>query len=173
MRDTVFHFVITVVFRHALRWVTPCYQNMPLKPTVTSSYPPSSPNQFHSSRLKDPATQEKKSDAPSLEDQATKAQPAILALKIGLQQGSINATQYAENVNTILVSALQVTAEKFLGTTAFRGKNAQKEHMTQRGQQDNGHYSSNDNRIAAKQTSTQTLSSINSDRQDKRSPLRM
>jgi hypothetical protein len=55
------------------------------------------------------------------------------------------------------VSALQVTAEKTLGTTAFRGKDAQKEHMTQRGQQDNGHYSSNDTHIAAKQTSTQTL----------------
>jgi len=29
--------------------------------------------------------------------------------------------------------------------------------MAQRGHQDNGHYSSNDKRIAAKQTSTQTL----------------
>jgi len=29
--------------------------------------------------------------------------------------------------------------------------------MTQRGQQDNGHYSSNDRRITTKQTSTQTL----------------
>jgi len=55
------------------------------------------------------------------------------------------------------VSSLQATAHKILGTTAFRGKNAQKEHMTQRGYQDNGQYSSNDKHIAAKQTSTQTL----------------
>jgi len=54
-------------------------------------------------------------------------------------------------------SALQVTAEKILGTTAFGGKNVQKEHKAQRCHQGNGHYSSNDKRITAKQTSTQTL----------------
>jgi len=108
--------------------------------STSSELPPRT--QFHSSKLKDPATREKFSH--DLEDQATKAQPVILALRASLQQGSINATQYAEKVNTIIVSALQVTAEKTLGTTAFRGEDAQKEHMTQRGQQDNGHYSSND-----------------------------
>jgi len=93
----------------------------------------------------------------ALEGQATIAQPAIRAQKTSLQQGTINPTQYAENVNTIILSSLQFTAHKILGTTAFRGKNAQKEHMTQRGRQDNGQYSSNDKRKAAKQTSTQTL----------------
>jgi len=56
--------------------------------------------QFRSSILKDPATQ--KQNWKALEDEATEGQPAILALKIVLQQGSINATQYAENVNTII-----------------------------------------------------------------------
>ena len=77
-----------------------------------------------------------------------------------LQQGGINATQYAEKANAIIVSALQVTAQKIIGTTEFRGKNAQKEHLTQRRQQDNGHFSSDDKRIVAKQTLTQTLKHI-------------
>jgi len=111
--------------------------------------------QFHSSKLKDPATRKKFSDA--LEDQATTAQPVIRTLKISLQQGTINPTPYAEKVNTIIVSSLQATAHKILGTTAFRGKNAQKEHMAQRGHQDNRQYSSNDKHRTAKQTSTQTL----------------
>jgi len=55
------------------------------------------------------------------------------------------------------VSALQVTAQKIIGTTEFRGKNAPKEHPTQRRQQDNGHFWSDDKRIVAKQTLTQTL----------------
>jgi len=55
------------------------------------------------------------------------------------------------------VSALQVTAHEILGTTAFRSKNAQKEHVAQRGHEDNGSYSSTVERIKAKQTSTQTL----------------
>ena len=55
------------------------------------------------------------------------------------------------------MSALQVTAQKIIGTTEFRGKKAQTEHLTQRRQQDNGHYSSADKHIAAKQTLTQTL----------------
>jgi len=55
------------------------------------------------------------------------------------------------------VSALQVTAQKIIGTMEFRGKKAQTEHLTQRRQQDNGHYSSADKHIAAKQTLTQTL----------------
>jgi len=55
------------------------------------------------------------------------------------------------------VSTLQVTAQKIIGTTEFRGKNAQKEHSTQRRQQDNGHFSSDDKCIVAKQTLMQTL----------------
>ena len=39
----------------------------------------------------------------------------------------------------------------------FRGRKAQTEHLTQRRQQENGHYSSADKHIAAKQTLTQTL----------------
>jgi len=94
--------------------------------------------QFHSSKLKDPAVREKFSHV--LEDQADKAEQAIQTLKNSLQQGSINATQYAENANAIIVSALQVTAQKIIGTTEFRCKNAQKEHLTQRRQHDNGHF---------------------------------
>jgi len=55
------------------------------------------------------------------------------------------------------LSALQVTAQKIIGTTEFRGKNAQAEHLTQRGQQDIGNFSSDNKRITAKQTLTQTL----------------
>jgi len=55
------------------------------------------------------------------------------------------------------VPALQVTAQETIGTTEFRSKNAQKEHLTQRRRQDNGHFSSIDKRIVAKQTLTQTL----------------
>jgi len=55
------------------------------------------------------------------------------------------------------VSAIQVTAQKIIGTTEFRGKNAQREHLTQRKQQDNGHISADDKCIVAKQTLTQTL----------------
>jgi len=111
--------------------------------------------QFHSSKLKDRAVWEFFSHA--LEDQADKAEQAIQTLENSLQQGSINATQYAENANAIIVSALQVTAQKIIGTTEFRGKNAQKEHLAQRRQPDNGHFSSDDKRIVAKQTLTQTL----------------
>jgi len=128
---------------------TQAHGDIPTPPEV----PPRT--QFHSSKLKDPATWKKFSDAQ--EDLATTAQPVIRALNISLQQGTINPTQYAGKVHTIIVSSLQATAHKILGTTAFRGKNAQKEHMTQRGYQDNGQYSSNDKHIAAKQTSTQTL----------------
>ena len=110
---------------------------------------------FHSSKLKDPAVRILFSDA--LNDQAAKSESAIKTLRISLEQGSISPTQYAEKANTIIVSALQVTADTVLGKTEFRGKCAQKEHMTQRSQQENGHYSSNHKRIAAKQTSTQTL----------------
>jgi len=125
-------------------------------PNATAVLPELPPRtHFHSSKLKDPVTRKKFSDA--LEDQSTKAQPAIRALKISLQEGIINPTQYAENVNTIIVSALQVTAHEILGTTAFRGKNAQKEHVAQRGHTDNGSYSSTDKRIKEKQTSTQIL----------------
>jgi len=109
--------------------------------------------------------------ADALEDQATNAQPAIRALKISLQQGTINPTQYLENVNTIIVSALQVTAHEILGTTAFRGKNAQKEHMAHRGHEDNGHYSSNNKRKAEKQTSTQTLKDKLRQASEKSAPL--
>jgi len=95
----------------------------------------------------------------ALEDQADKVEQAIQTFKNSLQQGSINATQYAEKANAIIVSALQVTAKKIIGTTEFQGKNARKEHLTQRRQQDNGHrgFSSDDKRIVAKQTLTQTL----------------
>ena len=55
------------------------------------------------------------------------------------------------------MSAVQVTAHKIIGTTEFRGQNAQKEHLTQRTQQNNRHFSSDDKRIAAKQTLMQTL----------------
>jgi len=49
-----------------------------------------------------------------LEDQASlsKAEQAIQALKNSIQQGSINATWYAEKANAIIMSALQVTAQK-------------------------------------------------------------
>ena len=69
----------------------------------------------------------------------------------------INATQYTEKANAIIVSALQVTAQKTIGTTEFRGPNARKEHLIQGRQQDNGHFSSDDKCIVAKQTLTQTL----------------
>jgi len=85
--------------------------------------------QFHSSKLKDVAIRKKFSDA--LEDQASKAEQTIQSLQTSLQQGSINATQYAEKVNAIIVSALQVTAQKIIGTMEFRGKKAQTEHLTQ------------------------------------------
>jgi len=125
-------------------------------PCATAVLPELPPcTQFHSSKLKDPVTREKFSEA--LEDQSTKAQPAIRALKISLQQGTINPTQYTENVNTIIVSALQITAHEILGTAIFRGKNAQKEHVAQKGHTDNGSYSPTDKRIKEKQTSTQTL----------------
>jgi len=125
-------------------------------PSATAVLPELPPRtQFHSSKLKDPVTRKKFSEA--LKDQSTKAQPAFRAPKISLQQGTINPTQYAKNVNTIIVSALQVTAHENLGTTAFRCKNAQKEHVAQRGHTDNGSYSCTDKRIKEKQTSTQTL----------------
>jgi len=108
--------------------------------------------QFHLSKLKDPAVRKKHSHA--LEDQADKAEQAIQTLKKSLQQGGINATQYAEKANAIIVSALQVTAQKIIGTTEFRGKNAQREHLTQRRQHDNWHFSADDKRIVAKQTLT-------------------
>jgi len=79
----------------------------------------------------------------ALNDQAAKSESAIKTLRISLEQGSISPTQYAEKANTIIVSALQVTADTVLGKTEFRGKCAQKEHMTQRSQQENGKYSSN------------------------------
>jgi len=81
----------------------------------------------------------------------------LQTLKTSLEKGCINATQYAESANTIIVFALQVTAERILGKTEFRSKCAQKEHMIPRGQQDKGHYYSHDKCIAAKQTSMQTL----------------
>ena len=76
-------------------------------------------------------------------------------LQTSLHQGSINAAQYAGKTNAIIVSVLQVTAQKIICTTEFRGKNVHKEHATQRRRQDNCHYLQK--RIAAKQTLTQTL----------------
>ena len=105
--------------------------------------------------LKDVGIRKKFSD--TLEDQASKVEQTIQSLQTSLQQGSINATQYAEEANAIIVSALQVTAQKIIGTTEFGGKKAQTEHLTQRRQQDNGHYLSADKHIAAKQTLRQTL----------------
>jgi len=46
---------------------------------------------------------------------------------------------------------------EIIGTTEFRGKNAQKEHLTQRRQQENSHFWPDDKRIVGKQTLTQTL----------------
>ena len=46
---------------------------------------------------------------------------------------------------------------KSLAQQNSEAKNAQKEHLTQRRQHDNGHFSSDDKRIVAKQTLTQTL----------------
>jgi hypothetical protein len=120
---------------------------------IAQELPPQT--QFYSSKLKDPAVRENNSHA--LEDQADKTEQAIQTLKKSLQQGIITATQYAEKAHVIIVSALQVTAQKIIGTTEFRGKNAQREHLTQRRQQDNGHFSADDKRIVAKQTLTQTL----------------
>jgi len=48
----------------------------------------------------------------ALEDQAAKSESAFKTLRTSLEQGSISPTQYAENANTIIVSALQATAEK-------------------------------------------------------------
>jgi len=55
----------------------------------------------------------------ALEDQADKTEQAIQTLKKSLQQGIITATQYAEKANAIIVSALQVTAQKIIGTTEY------------------------------------------------------
>ena len=55
------------------------------------------------------------------------------------------------------MSALQVTAQKTIGITEIRGKNAQREQLTQTRQQENGHFSSDDKCKVAKQTLTQTL----------------
>jgi len=120
---------------------------------TTPELPPRT--QYHSSKLKDPSVTNLLSHA--LEDQAAKSESVITALRTSLEQGDISPTQYADKVNTIIVSALQVTADRFLGKTAFRSQHAQKEQMTQRSQQDNGKYSSTHTRIAAKQMSTQTL----------------
>ena len=92
-----------------------------------------------------------------MEDEAAKSVSVTTALRTSLEQGHISPSQYADKVNTIIVSALQVTADRSHGKTAFRSQHAQKEHMTERSQQDNGNYSSTHTRIAAKQTSTQTL----------------
>jgi len=73
----------------------------------------------------------------ALEDQASKAEQAIQSLQTSLQQGSINTTQYAIKANAIILSALQVTAQKIIGTTEFRGKKAQTEHLTHKRQQEN------------------------------------
>jgi len=135
--------------------------SLPVKPNApgaiviatTSELPPRT--QFHSSKLKDPAVTTLFSVV--LDDQVAKSESVITALRISLEQGNISPTQYADKVNTIIVSALQVTADRVLGKTEFRSQRAQKEHMTQRSQQENGNYSSNHKRIAAKQTSTQTL----------------
>jgi len=132
----------------------PAKSDMPVLSTnATTSELPHAPNSSHPNSK----TLQFGMFSDALEDQATIAQPVIREMKTSLQHGTINPTQYSENVNTIIFSALQFTAHKILGTTAFRGKNAQKEHMTHRGHQDNGQYSSNDKRKAAKQTSTQTL----------------
>jgi len=50
----------------------------------------------------------------ALEDEADKAEQAIQTLKNSLQQRSINATQHADKANAIIVSALQVTAQKII-----------------------------------------------------------
>jgi len=92
-----------------------------------------------------------------LEDQVAKSESVITVLRTSLVQGYINPTQYADKVNTIIVSALQVKADTVLGKSASRSQQAQKEHMTQRSQQDNENYSSTHTRITIKQTSTQTL----------------
>jgi len=91
----------------------PDHNNNPLPEEI----PPRT--QFHSNKLKDPATRKKFSS--TLEAHATKAEPWIQALKSELLIQTITATQYAERANAILVSALQATAEKILGKTAFRG----------------------------------------------------
>jgi len=120
---------------------------------TTPELPPRT--RFHSSKLKDPAIRTLFSDV--LEDQAAKSESVHKARRTSLEQDNISPTQYADKGNTIIVSALQVTADRVLGKTEFRGKYAQKEHMTQRSQQQIGNYSFNHKHIAAKQTSTQTL----------------
>ena len=108
--------------------------SLPVKPDApvvrTNANTPELPprTQFHSSKLKDPAVRKLFSDA--LEDQAAKSECAIKTLRTSLEQGIISPTQYSENANTIIVSALQATAERILGKTEFRGKCAQTEHMT-------------------------------------------
>jgi len=133
----------------------PVKLNAPSASAIATTPEPPPRTQFHSSKLKDPAVRTLFSDA--LEDQAAKSESVIKALRISLEQGNISPNQYADKVNTIIVSALQVTADRVLGKTEFRSQRAQKEHMTQKSQQENGNYSSNHKRIAAKQTSTQTL----------------
>ena len=135
--------------------------SLPAKPiapgTSVSATTPQLPprTQFHSSKLKDPAVTKLFSHA--LEDEAVKSESVTTALRTSLEQGRINPTQYAAKANTIIVSALQVTADRFLGKATFRRQHAQQQHTTQTSQQDNGNYSSTHTRIAAKQTSTQTL----------------
>ena len=58
----------------------------------------------------------------------------IKSLKTQLTHKNIDPAEYAEKSNTILVSAIQHAAEKVLGRTNFRGKQAQKEYKTQQNQ---------------------------------------
>jgi len=130
-------------------------QNTPIASSNATTPELPTRTQFHSSKLKDPAVSKQFSDA--LKDQGAKSESAIKGLRISLEQGNISPTQYADKVNTIIVSALQVTADRVLGKTEFRVQRAEKELLTQKSQQENGNYSSNHKHIAAKQTSTQTL----------------
>jgi len=67
-----------------------------------------------------------KKNSDALEDQAAKFESVLKALRISLQQDNISPTQYADKVNTIIVSALQVTDDRVLGKTEFSGKSPKK-----------------------------------------------
>ena len=82
----------------------PVKQNTPIASSNATTPELPTRTQFHSSKLKDPAVSKQFSAA--LKDQGAKSESAIKGLRISLEQGNISPTQYADKVNTIIVSAL-------------------------------------------------------------------
>ena len=119
-------------------------------PIATAILPELSPRtQFHSSKLMDPATREKFSDA--LGDQSTKANLQSVHCR------SVSNKESSTPLSTLTTSTPLLCLLCKSQHTRSNSKNAQKEHVAQRGHVDNGSYSSTDKHIKAKQTSTQTL----------------